>query len=89
MKTNTISQGGDLLRQAKLAREGKAAGKKEQARPVEEKVDLSTRASSSVLPHVPPTYDEVLELLYGTDFSALKDTNWISPEAMSSLQALL
>lgn len=88
MKTDNISQGGNLLRQAKLLREEKAPNKKEQARPVEEKVDLSTRTSSG-LPHVPPTYEEVLDLLYGTDFSQLKDVEWVSQEGRSSLQALL
>jgi len=89
MKTDNISQGSNLLRQAKLLREEKAPNQKEQAKaPVEEKVDLSTRTSSGS-PHVPPTYEEVLDLLYGTDFSQLKDIEWISQEGRSSLQALL
>jgi hypothetical protein len=89
MKTDNISQGSNLLRQAKLLREEKAPNQKEHARPpVEEKVDLSTRTSSG-LPHVPPTYEEVLDLLYGTDFSQLKDIEWISQEGRSSLLALL
>ena len=88
MKTGNISQGSNLLRQAKVVHEEKAPNKKEQNKPVEEKVDLSTR-TSSLLPHVPPTYEEVIELLYGTDFSALKDIEWISQEGRSSLQSLL
>ncbi len=88
MKTGNISQGGNLLRQAKVVHEEKAPGKKEPNKPVEEKVDLSTRTSSS-LPHVPQTYKEVIELLYGTDFSVLKNIEWISQEGRSSLQDLL
>lgn len=89
MKTNNISQGSNLLRQAKLLREEKAPNNKAQNKPVEEKVDLSTRTSSALLPSVPPTYEEVLELLYGTDLGRLKDTEWISQEGRSNLQALL
>lgn len=88
MKTENISQRNNLLRQAKLVREEKAPNNKAQNKPVEEKVDLSTR-TSSLLPSVPPTYEEVLELLYSADFGRLRDTEWISQEGRSGLKALL
>ena len=88
MKTENISQGSNHLRQAKFTREEKAPNNKEPNEPVEEKVDLSMR-TSSLLPHVAPTYEEVLELLYSTNFSDLKNVEWISQEGRSNLQALL
>ncbi len=87
MKTGNISQGGSLLRQANLIREDKAP-KKGLGKPIKEGLDFSMRASS-LMPHVPPTYDEVIELLYGTNFSRLKDIEWISQEGRSSLRALV
>ena len=88
MKTENISQGSTLLRQSKLARDDKLPDKKVQDALIEEKVDLSTK-TSTLTTNSSPTYQEVLELLDNTDFSHLRDIDWISREGQTSLQALL
>lgn len=87
MKTGNVSQGNTLLGQARSPRENRAVRTKDSA-PVEEKVDLSMK-KAPVLPNVPSSYDDVLELLYGIDFSRFKDVEWISGEGSSKMMELL
>ena len=70
-----------------VARENRTAQKKDGA-PVEEKVDLSTK-KAPVIPSAATSYDDVLELLYGIDFSQFKNVEWMSREGSSKMMELL
>ncbi len=87
MKTGDVSQGNTLFGQTRSPRENRTAQKKESAA-VEEKVDLSTK-KAPVVPSVSTSYDDVLELLYGIDFSRFKDVEWISKDGSSKMMELL
>lgn len=88
MKTGNVSPDVMTFVKTKQAREEKAAAKREPDKAIEEKVDLSTKRTSS--PSIPvASYEEVLELLYGVDYDKLRDVNWISKEGTSKLTELL
>jgi hypothetical protein len=87
MKTGNVSQGNTLLGQTRSPRENKTAQKKNGA-PVEEKVDLSTK-KAPVIPSAAASYDDVLELLYGIDFSQFKDVEWMTKDGSSKMMELL
>lgn len=87
MKTGNVSQGSTLLGQTRSPRENRTARTKDSA-PIEEKVDLSTK-KAPVIPSAAASYDDVLELLYGIDFSQFKNVEWISKDGSSKLMDLL
>lgn len=87
MKTGNVSQGTVFLKQAKSTREEKAPGRSASL-PPGEKVDLSSKTHPDA-PNVPPTYDEVLELLYGIDYSQIKNIDWISLQGRTGLMEML
>lgn len=87
MKTGNVSQGNTLFGQTRSARENRTAQKKDSA-PVEEKVDLSTKKAPAI-PSAAASYDDVLELLYGIDFSQFKNVEWMSREGSSKMMELL
>jgi hypothetical protein len=60
----------------------------EDSAPVEEKVDLSTK-KAPIIPSAAASYDDVLELLYGIDFSQFKNVEWMSREGSSKMMELL
>lgn len=88
MKTGHVSQGGAFLGQTKLVRQDKTANKREKNEDAPDKIDLSTK-SGSAAPTVVASYEEVLELLYGIDFSQFKGAEWISKSGTSRLTELL
>ena len=87
MKTGNVLQGNTLFGQTRSARENRTAQKKDGA-PVEEKVDLSTK-KAPIIPSAAASYDDVLELLYGIDFSQFKNVEWMSREGSSKMMELL
>jgi len=87
MKTGNVSQGRVFHPQTRSPHEDKTAERK-QGPTLEEKVDLSTKGAR-VVPGVTTSYDDVLDLLYGIDFSRFKDVEWMSRDGSSKLMELL
>jgi len=87
VKTGDISQGSMFRAQTRSLREDRSK-EKNKGETLEEKVDLSTKRAP-VIPSATASYDDVLQLLYGIDFSNFKNVEWISKEGTARLQQLL
>ncbi len=88
MKTGDVSRAGVLAQaQAKPTRESKVGGRKEPDKVTVDTVDLS--ATEIPVTSTPAPYEEVLELLYGIDYSKMKNVDWLSKDGIAKLTDLI